>query len=96
MLILDKLSAGFGLKKAPEDAQPASTIVDPESQMALDSIAVNNKEGVTSDVGFPDDAKVLPTVDAQRGVQKMEATTLAWTKKSLAAILILYVSALAV
>lgn len=31
-----------------------------------------------------------PTPDAQLGVQKIEAITLAWTKKSLAALLIMY------
>lgn len=33
-----------------------------------------------------------PTPDAQLGVQKIEAITLAWTKKSLAALLIMYAS----
>ena len=35
---------------------------------------------------------LLPTEDAQRGVQKIEAVTLAWSKKSLATVLILYIS----
>lgn len=34
-----------------------------------------------------------PSEDAQNGVRKMEAVTLAWSKKSLAAVLILYVLA---
>lgn len=35
--------------------------------------------------------EVTPTIDAQAGVQKIEAVTLAWSKKSLYVALALYV-----
>lgn len=50
--------------------------------------------------GIPDDVHpeklhdAVPSPDVQLGVQKIEAVTLAWTKASLAALLIKYVSGL--
>lgn len=46
----------------------------------------------TSDSKGHDEDK--PSEDAQNGVQKIEAVTLAWSKRSLAGVLILYVPAL--
>lgn len=46
-------------------------------------------EGHIDWVKVPDE--VVPTADAQHGIQKIEAVTLTWSKKSLAALLIKYV-----
>ena len=49
--------------------------------------------GSTGDVlGGPefDEKAAVPSQDAQLGVQKIEAVTLAWTKKSLAGLLVKY------
>ena len=72
---------------APSGAQ------DLEIQAAAPEITAVNEKGAE---GGPDDNDLkqemeLPDLDAQRGVQKVEAVTLSWNKKSLACLLILYV-----
>ena len=62
----------------------------PVSTVQLDSEKGNNI-GAAADTddlkAFPDE---VPDYDAQRGIQKIEATTLSWSKWSLAALLIKY------
>ncbi len=73
--------------KAPDNTQAASSVNEPEIQVVTTDTAA-----VTAD--FPDDIylqKVTPNQDAQRGVQKIEAVTIAWSRKSLAALLIKYI-----
>lgn len=75
MAIFDKIKAGFS-GRANEGDEPVRV-----------SAAVDNKD---QEIGsIPDDAVVAE--DAQRGVQTVEATTLAWSKGSLIAAFILYV-----
>lgn len=90
MSIINKLRAGVGAK--PE---VASTTQDPEKVTSV-PVAVQDNEAGND---FPEDLKAvdgidasLPTQDAQYGVQKIEAVALAWTKKSLAGLLVSYVS----
>ncbi|KAI0123171.1 putative transporter [Xylariales sp. AK1849] len=90
MAVLDKLRPGVG-HKTPNDTHVASTFDDPEIEMSSDTVAHNKEAGA----GFPDDAandrshgEAAPSEDTQRGVKKIEAVTLTWTKKSLAALLI--------
>jgi hypothetical protein len=71
---------------APNDSLAATTAHDPEIQAVTDGADVGNSGVVGAE--WLNDKDVVPTEDAQHGVQKMEAVTLAWTKKSLAAMLI--------
>jgi hypothetical protein len=57
----------------------------------------DNKEAIHR-AGSPEEGsqvksheEAMPSEDAQNGVKKIEAVTLAWSKKSLAGVLILYV-----
>lgn len=88
MPFLDKLRPAGGHELATVAAVP-----NPEIQAATTAPANQDREAQI----LPDDSKnfedVVPTQDAQTGVQKIEAVTLTWTKKSLAGLLILYVSA---
>jgi hypothetical protein len=76
---LEKLRPGVG--RTANDAQTTTTTADPEIQVAMDTIP--------DDLNKVDDA--VPAPDAQPGVRKIEAVTLAWTRTSLAALLGLYV-----
>lgn len=91
MSFLNKLRPGIG-RERPTDAQAASTIEDTEIQVVP----------ATTDAEGPDDTPpekvhgdAVPSQDAQLGVQKVEAVTLAWSKRWLAALLIKSVSVLA-
>lgn len=77
----------------PDDPEIATPKRPDKAQ--IDSINVSNNASTPvppNDTGDTYSLKELqPTPDAQRGVQRMEAVTLAWTKTSLAALLVLYV-----
>src|SRR4051794_28425554 len=79
----------------PERAS-APNVEDVEIQKVTNSNTTEEKNDETAidDNGDRDlkDEIETPTQTAQLGVQKIEAITLAWTKKSLAALLIMYVS----
>lgn len=83
MPIRSKLSTVLGGAKTNQDVG----LRDPEIQIA----ARNDDNG--EDVDFVDDTikAEVPSEDAQGGVQRMEAVTLAWSKKELLAMLLLYV-----
>jgi len=88
MSFLNRLRPGIG-RERPTDAQAASTIEDTEIQVVP----------ATTDTGDLDDTPIekaqddaVPSQDAQLGVQKVEAVTLAWSKRWLAALLIKSVS----
>lgn len=104
MSLVDKLRAGLRRKErgSVEEIQTAPVetsqahfsssppkIEDPE-------VARANTDGdeitasPTNDIVY-DDEKEKPAEDAQNGVRKMQATTLAWTKWSLAGMLVSYV-----
>ncbi|KAH6886918.1 siderophore iron transporter mirB [Thelonectria olida] len=72
---LEKLRPGAG--RTPNDEQTTPPSADPEIQVAMDTIP--------DDVDKTNDA--VPAPDAQPGVRKIEAVTLAWTRTSLAALL---------
>lgn len=95
MSFLHKLPFGFGRKKTPEVTQTVSTVGDQEVQPVTERIEPASTEKNEAEagvgVGFPEDTKEVPSEDAQRGVQRIEAVTLVWTKKSLAGMLISYV-----
>lgn len=90
---LNKLHAGAG-HQTSDVAQAPHATEDPEVQVATDTGSPNNGTGA----GYTEDKsatkveeELVPAQDAQRGVQKIEAVTLAWTKWSLAALLFKYV-----
>lgn len=82
MSILSKLPASLGGKTTQDVA-----VQDPEIQMA----APNNNTRDDADLGDDTIKSEVPSEDAQGGVQRMEAVTLAWSKKELLAMLMLYV-----
>lgn len=60
----------------------------PVSRVQLDSEKGNTVDATADPKDLKDFPDEVPGYDAQRGVQKIEATTLAWSKWSLAALLI--------
>jgi hypothetical protein len=81
-----QITAGHTATVTGQDVQPNI----PVSMVQLDSEkgnAVDANADPDDLKAFPDEA---PDYDAQRGIQKIEATTLAWSKWSLAALLIKY------
>lgn len=90
MAFSNMLRRGVG-DQAPNDSQELSSVENPNSPVASKTAATDSREAGGE---FTDkDVEALPSRDAQRGVQNIQAVTLAWTKKSLAALLILYVHA---
>ncbi|KAH7327240.1 putative transporter [Rhexocercosporidium sp. MPI-PUGE-AT-0058] len=82
---MEKLRDG----QAIGESQVASNVNgDIETQATTDAITSDNKQ-VGTDFFDYQTKEELPTQDAQPGVQKIEAVTLAWTKKSLVALLCL-------
>lgn len=85
---LNKIRPSKGEESEPQ--APAATD-DLEIQRAPETTAVDEKNPNGADAADGDlkpDLE-LPDAEAQRGVQKIEAVTLTWTKKSLAALLCL-------
>jgi hypothetical protein len=84
MSFLNKLRAS----KAEESQAAPATTDDLEIQRAPETTVVNEKnpDGTAADGDLKPDLE-LPEASAQRGVQKIEAVTLTWTKKELAALL---------
>lgn len=107
MSLVDKLRAGLRRKErgSVEEVQttpvgtsqanissPPPVVEDPEAARAntdADEITAANTNGIEYDV-----EKEKPAEDAQNGVRKMQATTLAWTKWSLGGMLVSYVLSL--
>lgn len=75
---------------AARDSQEvaASTQVSPARLNSEKGNALETTADPEDQKQFPDET---PDYDAQRGIQEIEATTLAWNKWSLAALLIKYV-----
>ncbi|KAM0330506.1 hypothetical protein ACHAQA_003452 [Verticillium albo-atrum] len=89
MAILDSFKNAVGRKPAG-DAQDSPAAHDLEIQAAPTTVGVDEKEGGVYDDeknAIPDE--LVPSKDAQLGVQKIQAVTLTWTKSYLAACLIL-------
>lgn len=91
---MNRLRPG-GERQTPTSTQAAST-VDEEIQVATDRTASRNEAGTglhELTLEDKDHNDAVPNREAQLGVQKIEAVTLAWTKRWLAALLIKYVPA---
>lgn len=94
MSFLNKIRSPKG--EGPERAQ-APNVEDVEIQKVAEARTAEEETDTAVNANVEKDPKdeiETPTHDAQLGVQKIEAITLAWTKKSLAALLIMYVSCL--
>ncbi|KAF7595194.1 hypothetical protein BBP40_006938 [Aspergillus hancockii] len=91
MAILDKFPV-LVRRKAGNDASSAD---DQETPVTVNMVTPNDKEaGVSSSYNDstainPDDNPNAPSQEAQVGVQKIQAVTLSWSKKSLVTILLL-------
>lgn len=93
MAILDESHGIMNVNTPSDTKQPSSieeghTLADPTNEKNATSGSLEK----ASDSEAQDDEK--PSEDAQNGVKKIEAVTLAWSKKSLAGVLVLYVLAL--
>lgn len=92
MSFLNKLRPGSGEKPTP-DTESAPVNTDLEIQPAPENNAAATTgprvDSSTTDIDMQKEA--MPTEHAQRGVQKIEAITLTWTRTSLIALLGLYV-----
>jgi hypothetical protein len=92
MYRLDKFLPGRS-RGTGDRTQLPSTTEDAVTQVPMSPVNANIEAGTIG----PDDITAnktddaVPTRDAQNGVRKMEAVTLAWTRKSLATALILCV-----
>ena len=71
-----------------------SALDDVNTPVVMETITADNKGSVTT---FPDDSSAskvdsdaVPASNAQHGIKDIEAVTLTWTKKSLAAVAIRY------
>lgn len=74
--------------KQPSSIEEGHTLADPTNEKN----AMSGSLDKASDSDAQENEK--PSEDAQNGVKKIEAVTLAWSKKSLAGVLVLYVLAL--
>ena len=75
------------------DAHVVSTSQDVEANAPVSMAKLKSEQGnVVDTFANPEDPKALPNelpdYDAQRGIQKIEATTLAWGRWSLVALLV--------
>jgi hypothetical protein len=75
------------------DARVVSTSEDVEANAPVSMAKLESEKGNAVDTfANPEDPKALPNelpdYDAQRGIQKIEATTLAWGRWSLVALLV--------
>ncbi|CZT10869.1 probable transporter (major facilitator superfamily) [Rhynchosporium agropyri] len=83
MAMMDKFK---GHQAAGEPQVTPNSSHDIETQANTDAITSDNKQAA-ADLSDYQTKEELPTEDAQAGVQQIEAVTLAWTKRSLAALL---------
>jgi len=86
MAIIPKLCAGFRRSSPQEDAITTIAVETPAGDRKTDAAA---QDGPAEE---PEKPFELPTEDAQKGVQTIEAVTLTWSKPSLIAVFILYVT----
>lgn len=89
MPVLPKLLAGARSRQSGQD-EIGSVPTNQEVQVASGG-EVEKKANVTcGNVATEggDEKYIVPSEGVQRGVQKIEAVTLAWTKKSLVALLV--------
>lgn len=96
MAILDRFRNLVGGKTSGADAQSPPHSAEDRSPNAFNTgHPIDNKEAEMGSSDAITHAKsqedTTPTEDAQLGVKKIEAVTLAWSKTALAGVLILYV-----
>lgn len=89
MSILDKIRSGAGQRA--NEPQTNNTVSESEIEAARITVNPDKNEAGgdpehDSASGKPDNA--VPSEDVQVGVQKIEAVTLVWTKKSLVFLLV--------
>ena len=73
----------------------SKVVSPPTAQDAEIQAAPNTVEAGLPDEGHPEKLHdAVPSPDVQLGVQKIEAVTLAWSKASLAALLVKYATSL--
>jgi hypothetical protein len=88
MFSLNKLGIRF-VHQQPGDVQAPTTGIDHEDKVTTESRAMGKDNGTVS--FDPDSVEkgpdMPPDPDAQRGIQKIEAVTSAWSTWSLAALL---------
>lgn len=89
MANMDKLRG----RQTTGEPEPTSNVTNVNGDIETQAAPEITSDGKETGANFADyqTKEELPTEDAQPGVQKIEAVTLAWTKKSLAALLCLYV-----
>ena len=89
MAIMDKLRG----RQTNGEPEPTSNVTNVNGDIETQGAPEITSDSKVGGANFADyqTKEELPTEDAQPGVQKIEAVTLAWTKKSLAALLCLYV-----
>lgn len=89
MSILPKLLTGARSRQPGEDeigSAPTNQEIQVVSGGEVEKKANVTCENMATEGG--DEKDIVPSEDVQRGVQKIEAVTLAWTKKSLVALLV--------
>lgn len=89
MAILDRLDLGFGRQRKTDDLTPAQ-----DADQEITNVQVTDKEtgaAPADDQSIQKGPDMPVDPDAQRGVQKIEAVTSAWSKWSLAGLLFKYV-----
>lgn len=91
MSILSKLRLGGGSAPA-DDIQLASTVEESNAGTQTAAADNNQAEAGVADEKIGREEDIVPDPETQRGVNRIQAVTLAWTKPSLAAALILYIS----
>lgn len=95
MAIMDESHHALGVSTPNDTKQP--TIEKGHTQMASNIDFTDEKGATPGSLERASDSegheKEKPSENAQNGVKKMEAVTLAWSKKSLVGVLILYVLA---
>lgn len=92
MAVLPKFRPGF--RRTTTDDVAGSVAMSPMTENEKHPATSSAEGPPTSNGDTEAPAAELPTEDAQRGVQNVEAITLTWSKKALVAIFIKYESTL--
>lgn len=98
MALYPKIRSVFGRRATDDgvDSVPVSTVVDEKRDADRQDPIIEGNEKNSEDPAIgttgTDGNVELPTEDAQRGVHDVEAVTLTWTKTTLVAVFLKYVS----
>lgn len=91
MQIVDNVRTLVSRKAANNRTDDIQTAPAPAGAVASGNDKELGMTAVVDDDTLKPDEDLVPDQGAQQGVRKMQAVTLAWTKASLAALLILFV-----